>query len=409
MTSIPDFDMSLFSYPLPDSQIARFPLSERDQCHLLRYSEEQGISDHIFSSLPQLLPSHTLLVRNNTKVINARLRFVKPTGAEVEIFCLEPIKPVLYEESLAAKGTCSWKCLVGNSKRWKSGSLQMQISLGEDLQIELSAERIYPQDEIHFSWSPQSISFGQILDAIGQLPIPPYLNRETEESDLEDYQTTYAQKKGSVAAPTAGLHFTESLDKAILQAGHSIRHLTLHVGAGTFLPVKTPSIAEHEMHREICMVSRETLQALYKNALEELPITAVGTTSVRTLESLYWLGVQNGLSLSKEPSLHLDQWAPYESYTYLPSVKELLDYWIQYIENKDKEQLSFSTSLLIAPPYRYKMIDSLITNFHQPNSTLLLLIAALIGEDWRKVYRYALENGYRFLSYGDACFLKKKK
>lgn len=406
MIHLPDCDMNLFSYPLPDDRIARYPLSRRDACRLLLCSSKGLLSDRIFSELPEILPPNSLLVRNNTKVINARLRFTKETGAEIEIFCLEPLSPLLYEEALSARHSCTWKCLVGNSKRWKQGDLQMEVTTPSGEKILFTASREYPQDKVTFTWNVPGFTFGEILELIGQLPIPPYLHRDTQESDRDDYQTTYAQKEGSVAAPTAGLHFTSDLDQRLQACGHSIEQLTLHVGAGTFLPVKSSHIAQHEMHQEVCIVSKKTIERLLDQEERNQEIVAVGTTSVRTLESLYWLGLSLLTSKVSAPLPYLEQWTPYAEYTEYPSRKEMLRFWLRFLEEKEWEHLSFSTSLLIAPPYQYRMVDAIITNFHQPHSTLLLLIAAFLGEQWRALYHHALENNYRFLSYGDACFLQ---
>lgn len=407
MTPIPQIDIKDYDYFLSEERIAKYPLSQRDQCKLLCYKKGET-EDSTFGFLPQLLPPSSFLVRNNTRVIKARLHFFRSTGASIEIFCLEPVSPSLYEENLTATGACSWACLIGNARRWKETTLSTTVHLKDGTTTELRAQRspLY-SDRVDFSWDNHNISFGVLLEALGELPIPPYLKRKTSETDLLDYQTVYAHKLGSVAAPTAGLHFTEDSLKNLLTKGHSISDITLHVGAGTFLPVKTELVNDHIMHKEFCTVSTTTVEALLK--AQGKPIIPIGTTSVRTLESLFWLASQmvnpTQVKENSDKLPHIDQWIPYTSFYTDLSREEALHTILSYLQKEKMEELNFTTSLIIIPGYRYRMIDGLITNFHQPQSTLLLLIAALIGQDWRKVYTYALENEYRFLSYGDACLL----
>lgn len=382
-----------FNYPLPDERIAKHPLAERDQCKLLVRRADGTIHDRVFAEVPSLLPAGAMLVYNNTRVINARLRFRKESGALIEIFCLEPVRPVDYAVNFATSGDhgVEWQCFVGNSKRWKDGVLKGIV--GDSV---LSAERIEKIGNasiVRFTWTG-SQSFAEIIAAAGELPIPPYLNRATEQSDETDYQTVFSRVDGSVAAPTAGLHFTPGLLAAVDAAGIERRELTLHVGAGTFQPVKADLIGEHTMHSEFISVDRKLIQEL---AETERPVIAVGTTSVRTLESLYHLGcrVVQGLSINELP-----QWYPYNANHPRLSRREALSALAEVCG----ERLVASTRVIIAPGYEYKVVDGIITNFHQPQSTLLLLVSAFIGDDWRKVYDHALADpDYRFLSYGDAC------
>lgn len=390
-----------YSYTLPDERIARYPLPQRDASRLLRYSSGQ-IADAQFCDLPQYLPEGSVLVRNNSKVIRARILMHKPTGARIEVFCLEPLSPSSYELSLSSTQGCSWRCMLGNARRWAIGStLEQTIERMGQSDLVLRALRI-GQAEVSFSWSDEALSFAELLELMGVLPIPPYLNRETEERDLSTYQTVYAQKQGSVAAPTAGLHFTPEVEAQVLERGAEIIDLTLHVGAGTFRPVSAEQIGAHDMHQEYISLSLTTLERLRASLGR---IIAVGTTSVRTLESLYWLGVrllrEGDLP---EAELSIDQWLPYEQASDW-RVEETFDALMAYMQVRGMDTLNFPTSILIAPGYRFRVVCGLITNFHQPHSTLLLLIAALLGEDWRRVYDHALQGGYRFLSYGDSSLL----
>ena len=392
-------NIEAYNYPLPDERIAKHPLSERDRCKLLVRKPDGSFDDRIFSEVPELLPSESLLVYNNTKVINARLRFRKESGALIEIFCLEPVAPADYAVSFACGGEegVQWQCFVGNSKRWKDAPLCGKVTIGESA-IELTARRISKDGNasvVEFTWTG-SATFAEVIAAAGELPIPPYLNRPTEDSDHDDYQTVFSRIEGSVAAPTAGLHFTPEVLHAVDAAGMERRELTLHVGAGTFQPVKSELIGEHEMHSEFICVERSLILEL---AQTERPIVAVGTTSVRTLESLYHLGcmASQGLAINELP-----QWYPYSSDHPRLSRKAALE----ALAAVCGERLVASTRVIIAPGYDYQVVSGIITNFHQPKSTLLLLVSAFIGEDWRKMYAYALADpDYRFLSYGDACLL----
>lgn len=388
-----------YNYPLPDERIAKHPLTERDRCKLLVRRGDGTIEDRIFNELPGLLPEGSLLIYNNTRVINARLRFRKESGGLIEIFCLEPKVPADYAVNFATGGAegVEWQCFVGNSKRWKQGLLQGVVNIGGEECI-LSAERVAKEGNssiVRFTWTGNA-SFAEVIAAAGELPIPPYLNRATETSDEDDYQTVFSRIEGSVAAPTAGLHFTPELLEAVDRAGMQRRELTLHVGAGTFQPVKSELIGEHEMHSEFIAVDRSLILEL---AETERPVVAVGTTSVRTLESLYQLGCMAAQGL---PITEVPQWYPYSADHPRLSRGEAL----KALAAVCGERLIASTRVIIAPGYDYKVVDAIITNFHQPKSTLLLLVSAFIGEDWRPLYKHALADAaYRFLSYGDACLL----
>ena len=392
-----------FTYPLPDDRIAKHPLAQRDACRLLKF--DGSISDHIFSELPALLPQGSMLVYNNTRVINARLRFTKTTGAKIEIFCLEPLSPADYERSFASRGECSWICLVGNSKRWKEGMLTQPLSVGNK-EVMLYAERMGQnpngaESMIRFSWDDQTLTFSDIIAAAGEIPIPPYLNRESEKGDSTDYQTVYSHIEGSVAAPTAGLHFTPELLDRLRCEGFKTREVTLHVGAGTFKPVSSDTIGEHDMHSEFIAVKRDFIAELAET-MGRSPVIAVGTTSVRTLESLYHIGVA---MLNGSWNDELDQWAPYAEHANDAEPREALRAIVDYLDRSGQSTFYARTRIIIAPSYRYRIVNGMITNFHQPQSTLLLLVSALIGEQWKNIYAHALDNDYRFLSYGDACLL----
>lgn len=398
--SISDYD-----YPLPDDRIARYPLAARDQSKLLIYrANDASISEEQFFNLPALLPPKSLLVRNQSRVIRARLLFKKDSGAQIEVFCLEPEYPRAYEQALAAMGTCSWHCMLGNARRWRNSPLSLNLINITGENIELIAKRDSTNPNIvQFTWSDHSYSFAQILELAGQLPIPPYLNRATEQSDLKTYQTVYARESGSVAAPTAGLHFSETVQNDLHLKGIKCLDLTLHVGAGTFLPVKKDLISLHEMHHEWVLIERETIEYL---AQSEEKVIAVGTTSVRSLESLFHIGVMlHNNPETKVEELNLAQWEAYENGSNDLTKEMSLKTILGWMERNDLERLEFSTHIMIVPGYRFRMVEGIVTNFHQPRSTLLLLVSAFIGEDWRKVYRYALENSFRFLSYGDSSLL----
>ncbi len=390
-----------YDYPLPDERIAKFPLTERDSSKLLVY-EGGRISETVFRNLPSLLPEGSLMVFNNTRVIQARLHFRKgeaQDGALIEVFLLEPANPVEYQENFATKGSCSWYCLVGNLKKWKEGPLTRDFKI-QNSKYKLTAERVGTHgtsQEIKFEWDA-SLTWAEVIDAVGELPIPPYLNRKTQESDKTTYQTVYSKIKGSVAAPTAGLHFTKRVLADIDAKGIEREEVTLHVGAGTFRPVKSEDIGGHDMHTEHIAVHRQTIERLLAHNGEAI---AVGTTSVRTLESLYYLGV---LASQGKEDLHVPQWMPYE-YNDSLSVKDALTALLHYMDERQEKVLHASTQIIIAPGYKYHIVRRMITNFHQPQSTLLLLVSAFIGEGWHDVYDYALNHDFRFLSYGDSSML----
>ncbi len=398
--------ISDYNYPLPDHRIAKHPLAAREQCKLLCYKVGGEISEGHFYDVPAVLPEKAMLVYNNTRVINARLRFRKSTGSTIEIFCLEPVAPCDYQLIFQTTQSCTWLCLVGNSKRWKQGPLTQEIEVdGKTVTLEANrGERRGNSFEIEFSWNG-GVTFASILESIGEIPIPPYLNRGTESTDSADYQTVYSHIDGSVAAPTAGLHFTDEVLAECDKRGITRRELTLHVGAGTFQPVKSENIGEHEMHHEFISVQRSLLVDLI-NA--EGPVVAVGTTSVRTLESLYYVGqVLETNPDADEEMLTVKQWMPYSTPCEI-STKKALQNVVDYLDRHHAEAYMGSTQLMIAPGFQYRIISGMITNFHQPQSTLLLLVSAFVGVDhWRAIYDYALDHDFRFLSYGDACFFQK--
>lgn len=397
-----------FEYPLPDERIAKHPLQNREQCKLLKYDGKE-ISDHIFAEVPGLLPREAMLVYNNTRVINARLRFQKAGGgATIEVFCLEPVAPRDYALIFQTTERCTWLCLVGNSKRWKQGALSGEIEIDGEV-VTLTAtrgERRGNAFEIEFSWD-HGVTFASVLEAVGEIPIPPYLNRGTEPSDSSDYQTVYSHVDGSVAAPTAGLHFTDEVLQACDREGIVRRELTLHVGAGTFQPVKSDTIGGHDMHTEFISVPRSLLVELIET---QRPVIAVGTTSVRTLESLYYIGlILHRNPEADEDQLCVRQWMPYETDDEI-STAEALQAIVDYLDRHGSDTYLGSTQIMIAPSFRFHVISGMITNFHQPQSTLLLLVSAFVDSDfegrtWKEIYRHALDGGYRFLSYGDACLL----
>jgi S-adenosylmethionine:tRNA ribosyltransferase-isomerase len=396
-----------YNYPLPDERIAKFPLAERDHSKLLVYNKG-AVSHDIFYNLPNYLPKGALMVYNNTKVIQARLHFNKETGALIEVFCLEPIQPNDYVLNFQQTKHCAWLCLVGNLKKWKEGSLRKEIDV-KGKKIVLTATRGEMHGTSHwidFDWDDDSITFADILEGVGELPIPPYLNRKTEESDKKTYQTVYSKIKGSVAAPTAGLHFTDKVLKDIDAHGIEREEVTLHVGAGTFKPVKSEEIEGHEMHSEYIFVTKHTIERLLAHDASAI---AVGTTSVRTLESLYYIGVTlQSTPDASENDLHVRQWMPYEYADSEPnpiSAKQALQNIKDYLDRNALDALHTSTQIIIAPGYDYKIVKMLVTNFHQPQSTLLLLVSAFVKGDWHKIYDYALANDFRFLSYGDSSLL----
>ena len=399
-----------YNYPLPDERIAKYPLSERDASKLLVLKDDSIHSSH-FKNIGDFLPKDSLLIFNETKVVRARLQFTKESGAAIEIFCLEPITGNGdYQLAFSSQSPSEWKCLVGNSRRWKNDKLSLDINVRQQdnkttrQQATLYAERIEKNDNysvVRFSWEPEELSFAEILEAAGEIPLPPYLHREAEASDRERYQTVFAKHEGSVAAPTAGLHFTNDLIQSLKDKGTSFEEVTLHVGAGTFRPVSSDTIGEHEMHSETIVVKKSCIENIIKNCSKT--IIPVGTTSMRTIESIYWIGLMLMEEGLEERRLHLNQWFPYKERESLPSAEESLSTIVKYLEMHNMSELHASTALMIAPSCKIKVAKALITNFHQPKSTLLLLVSALIGEKWKEAYQYALDNGFRFLSYGDSC------
>lgn len=404
-------DLSIldFSYDLPDERIARYPVEERDLSKLLIY-QNASITTDVYRSLPELLPPDTLLIFNNTKVVEARLHFYKPTGGAIEIFCLEPDDRYAdVTTAMMQKQQVYWKCLVGGAKKWKEGQLSLSFNW-KDQQIQVFAEKVAVQSDafiILFQWSETHLSFADILHHAGNLPLPPYMDRDVEDADKERYQTVYAKYDGSVAAPTAGLHFTTPLLKRLAEKNIHSEFVTLHVGAGTFKPVKASVMQDHEMHAEYIDVSIESIETIRK-ALSHNIIT-VGTTSLRTVESLYWLGKK----IIDQPSIAIQeltvgQWDPYENTGVLPTPDAALFALENYLRERKRYRLITKTSIIIAPGYTFKIMKALITNFHQPQSTLLLLVAAITGSNWRNIYQYALDHDFRFLSYGDGSLLWKQ-
>lgn len=420
MTDTKHIHISDFNYELSDERIAKFPLQQRDHSKLLIYQHGE-VSDDVFLNLPNHLPQGALMVFNNTRVIQARLHFRKETGALIEVFLMEPALPADYEQMFQTTGKCSWLCMVGNLKKWKEGPLMRDFEIkGKALTLSATMDRNKTMEKsggtnywVDFEWDNPELNFAEILEAVGELPIPPYLNRATQESDKTTYQTVYSKIKGSVAAPTAGLHFTDAVLHDLDQKGVVRDEVTLHVGAGTFKPVKSVEIEDHHMHTEYIVVHRHTFERLLQH---DCSVIAVGTTSVRTLESLYYMGVKLAMNPQcTEEDLHVNQWEPYdlphneeglvlvdgEPVSVEQSVRNLLD----YLNRDGLEALHSSTQIIIAPGYVYKIVKMLVTNFHQPQSTLLLLVSAFLKGDWRKVYDYALSHDFRFLSYGDSSLL----
>ena len=400
---IPEIRIEDYNYNLPDNRIAKYPLSRRDASKLLHYSDGKPV-ERMFSEIDTIIPEGAFMVFNDTKVVPARLHFQRDTGAHIEIFCLEPVLPEEYVSMFAVTDKCRWKCIVGNVKRWKNDTLKLynpsddadihNMNLKADL-----VERCGETSIVEFSWS-DGAPFSKVLEVCGSIPIPPYLNRETEDIDLERYQTLYAKYRGSVAAPTAGLHFTEEVLGRIMDKSVKISTVCLHVGAGTFLPVKSSLVSEHTMHREPFVVTLEFLEGLITSAGK---VVAVGTTSVRTLESLYYVGVK---CIENGAPADVDQWDPYiRSYDY--SLEESIKALIQFLKDNSLSQIQLGTRIIIVPGYEFKVVDILVTNFHQPQSTLLLLISAFVKGDWKNIYDYALNHEFRFLSYGDSSILFK--
>ena len=395
---IPEIHIEDYNYPLPDERIAKYPLPERDSSKLLRY-ENGHVDEHIFRDLPGLLPENALMVFNDTKVVPARMHFQRATGAHIEIFCLEPVQPVEYATAFASTDRCSWKCVIGNAKKWKDDVLTLyRTEETPDMGLEA---RLLSRDGqtgvVEFTWTDGS-PFSRVLEVCGTVPIPPYLNRESEKIDIERYQTLYAHIRGSVAAPTAGLHFTEDVLARIRAKGIDTETVCLHVGAGTFLPVKSSLVSEHPMHREPFVVKLQLLKDICRM---DRKLIAVGTTSVRTLESLYYVGVS---CLENGAPEDVRQWAPYErEYPY--STREALEAIIHYLETNGLDELKVGTRIIIVPGFKFRLVDMMVTNFHQPESTLILLVSAFVGGDWHTIYDYALSHGFRFLSYGDSSLL----
>jgi S-adenosylmethionine:tRNA ribosyltransferase-isomerase len=401
---IPEIRIEDYNYILPDERIAKYPLPQRDSSKLLVYRNET-VSESSFSLLADQLPENSLMIFNDTKVVPARLHFQRASGAHIEIFCLEPVLPEEYVSSFATTERCRWKCIVGNVKRWKNDTLSLYNPLEDNdiatmnLKADL-VERVGETSIVEFSWDNQA-PFSKVLEVCGSIPIPPYLNRDTEEVDLERYQTLYARFRGSVAAPTAGLHFTDTVLESIRKKNIITDTVCLHVGAGTFLPVKSSLVSEHTMHREPFVVTLSLLERLLENKGK---VVAVGTTSVRTLESLYYIGVS---CIETGHPADVNQWDPY-SRDYNYSTQESISAIIKYLKDNDMTQLSLGTRIIIVPGFRFRVVDVLVTNFHQPQSTLLLLISAFVGGDWNKIYDYALGHDFRFLSYGDSSVLFRK-
>ncbi|MDD4777684.1 MAG: S-adenosylmethionine:tRNA ribosyltransferase-isomerase [Fermentimonas sp.] len=408
---IGNIKISDYTYILPDEKIAKYPLSQRDSSRLLIYKDSK-VSSSEFSLLPEHLPENSLLIFNNTRVIHARLHFRKVSGAIIEIFCLSPYKPEDYVMNFQQRGEASWICMIGNARKWKDEVLSMNIDI-KGTGVTINAQKLAVSDissknssdvVVRFSWDNEGFTFSELLEVAGKLPIPPYLNRPAEERDDETYQTLYSQVEGSVAAPTAGLHFTSEVMGRLASKGIQTAEVTLHVGAGTFKPVKSGVIAGHEMHTEFISVPKETIEKIINHTVD---LIVVGTTSMRTVESLYYIGRKLRDNIEKESyNLSVSQWDPYEedepADPYI-ALRSILD----YLEQTGQDQLISATSLMIAPGYTFHYPDAMITNFHQPQSTLLLLVSAFVGNDWKNIYEYALHNNFRFLSYGDSSLLWK--
>jgi len=398
-----DIEINNYDYELPAERIAQYPLKERDSSNLL-INKGNNITKDIFRNIDKYLPSDSLLIFNNTKVIRARILFRKDSGALIEILCLEPLMPAEYELSFGSKQPVDWKCIIGNLKKWKSGILKVSFFYLSK-EYEFTAELLKKEEDtqiVRFHWNTSEICFGEVIEIIGHIPLPPYITRADEAEDISRYQTLYSSVKGSVAAPTAGLHFTEGLLEKIGKKGFKSDEITLHIGAGTFKPVKSETISGHEMHCEHFYVKGSTLELIREN---QGKIIAVGTTSVRTLESLYWMGVKSlQHPESKIADLSINQWEVYNMQANI-SVSDSMEALLKMIRKSGISYLKSSTRIIIIPGYNFRMINGIITNFHQPRSTLLLLISAWLGETWKKTYNFALENGFRFLSYGDSSLL----
>ncbi len=406
MIPLENIKMSDYAYMLPEERIAKFPVPSRDSSKLLVYNQGE-IFESVFSSIASFLPQNELMVFNNTRVIQARIHLKKETGAQVEVFLIEPELPRDYERMFQKKISCSWLCMIGNLKRWHDETLQKSFFINEK-KVTLSvkkAEAVGSLYKVDFKWDEENITFADVLENVGELPIPPYLNRETLEEDKITYQTIYSKIMGSVAAPTAGLHFTSKVLLDIKEKGIESAELTLHVGAGTFRPVKSETISSHDMHTEYFSVSKECLEKLIAHNSSAI---AVGTTTVRTLESLYYIG----LKLEEDPeasllNIHVSQWEPYKEQKKISPLRAIENI-LNYLSRIKQDFLHASTQIIIVPGYEYKIVKKLITNFHQPQSTLLLLVSAFVGDDWKRIYDFALKNDFRFLSYGDSSLLIPK-
>jgi len=408
MDFIPKINISDYNYELPEGKIVQFPLAERDESKLL-VLKDGLIYEDVFKNIPELLPADSLVIFNETKVIRARILFQKESGATIELFCMEPVSPSReLQQAFQQKSGVGWECLVGNSKRWKAGVLTKRFS-SNGVECRLSAVRNEKGDgssKIRFKWEPAELSFSEVLIYSGIIPLPPYINRQATLKDAERYQTIFAREEGSVAAPTAGLHFTESVFRNLKKRGIETEKVILHVGAGTFKPVVTEKISEHEMHAEKIIIRAKTVKKIL--TMLELPIVAVGTTTMRTIESLYWFGVKSLVEKTYNPHIQIGQWDPYNPrYNCGISVRDSLTRVLEIIENNKAEYVGGETRLMIVPSYTFRIPGILITNFHQPQSTLLLLVSAFTGGSWEMAYQYALSHDFRFLSYGDACLFFK--
>jgi len=405
MKELQDIRISDYTYELPEERIAKFPLEKRDESKLLAY-QQGSISHKNFKELVDILSADHLLVFNDSKVIHARMEFFRKTGARIEILLLNPHEPASVEQAIQARSSCSWKCIIGRKKRWKEGEILEKSLLIEGKEVLIKAELLdREQDLVRLSFEEAHIPFAEILSHSGDLPLPPYLKREAQASDEEQYQTVYAKESGAVAAPTAGLHFTDQVLSDLQAKGVEQEFVTLHVSAGTFLPVKSDAVVDHDMHREQFVLKRSSLLKI-REAIGQ--IILVGTTSMRVIESLYWLGLQvleHEQELAASHHFHIKKMEAYEQAEKDISVKEALDAILSFMDKHEIDRIYASTSILIMPGYSFKLSRGLITNFHMPDTTLLLLVAALVGEDWRKIYQSALDNEYRFLSYGDSSIL----
>ncbi|MGI6717929.1 MAG: S-adenosylmethionine:tRNA ribosyltransferase-isomerase [Bacteroidales bacterium] len=405
-----NINLDEYNYNLPADRIAMFPADKRSNSKLLIYKENKIIDEH-FYDIGKYLPQNTLFLYNNTKVFHARLKFFRSTGAEIEVFCLEPVEPHDISLSMSETKTSTWKCLVGNSRKWKNKDEILTLTKNiNNKDCTLSVIRISNDQDssiIKFSWN-NDLSFAEILEIFGEIPLPPYIHRNSIESDNDRYQTVFAKAEGSVAAPTAGLHFTDKLIETLKNEGKEFLPLTLHVGAGTFKPVKTDDIKDHKMHSENIIFTRQFIEEIYKK-IDFKFIVPVGTTSCRSLESLYWIGVMLGektMNFNDTEIITLPQWYPYQNNKDIP-IKESLKNILSYLDKTKQDHLEAFTELIIIPGYKMKLLDALVTNFHQPNSTLLLLIASILNDNWKIIYNHALNNNYRFLSYGDSCLFFK--